>query len=165
VFSRRVAKLSDIALRPIEAGDEAFLRQVYAATRESEIARTGWDAQTVERFLRMQFDAQHAHYLQHYPQASFDLVLEAGVPAGRLYVWRGESELRVVDIALLPAFRRRGIGAALLQAVQREAQQGGKRVTIHVETSNPALTLYQRLGFKELSVTGFHRLMAWSPTN
>jgi ribosomal protein S18 acetylase RimI-like enzyme len=160
-----VANLPDIALRPIEAGDESFLRQVYAATRESEIARTGWDAPTVERFLRMQFDAQHAHYLQHYPQASFDLVLEAGVPAGRLYVWRGESELRVVDIALLPAFRRRGIGAALLQAVQREAQQGGKRVTIHVETSNPALTLYQRLGFKELSVTGFHRLMAWSPTN
>jgi ribosomal protein S18 acetylase RimI-like enzyme len=160
-----VAKLSEIALRPIAAGDETFLRQVYAATRASEIARTGWDAPTVERFLRMQFDAQHAHYLQHYPQASFDLVLEAGVPAGRLYVWRGESELRVVDIALLPAFRRRGIGAALLQAVQREAQQGGKRVTIHVETSNPALTLYQRLGFKELSVTGFHRLMAWSPTN
>jgi ribosomal protein S18 acetylase RimI-like enzyme len=160
-----VAKLPDIALRPIAAGDETFLRQVYAATRESEIARTCWDAPTVERFLRMQFDAQHAHYLQHYPQASFDLVLEAGVPAGRLYVWRGESELRVVDIALLPAFRRRGIGAALLQAVQREAQQGGKRVTIHVETSNPALTLYQRLGFKELSVTGFHRLMAWSPTN
>jgi ribosomal protein S18 acetylase RimI-like enzyme len=160
-----VAKLSGIGLRPIEAGDEAFLRQVYAATREGEIARTGWDAQSVDAFLRMQFDAQHAHYLQHYAQASFDVVLDAGVPAGRLYVWRGQSELRVVDIALLPAFRGRGIGSALLDAVLREAQQSGKRVTIHVETSNPALALYQRLGFKELSVTGFHRLMAWSPND
>lgn len=163
MYSRRVANLPSIGLRPIEAGDEAFLRQVYAATRDSEIARTGWDAQTVEGFLRMQFDAQHAHYLQHYPRASFDVVLDAGVPAGRLYVWRGESELRVVEIALLPAFRGRGIGSALLDAVLREARQCGKRVSIHVETSNPALTLYQRLGFKELSVTGFHRLMVWSP--
>jgi ribosomal protein S18 acetylase RimI-like enzyme len=155
--------MPELQLRPIQAADEAFLRQVYGASRQDEMARTGWDTDTAHSFLRMQFDAQHAHYLQHYPQASFDVVLDAGAPAGRLYVARTERELHVIDIALLPAFRNRGTGGSLLGALLREAQASGKSVTLHVETSNPVLALYQRLGFQEMSVSGFHRLMQWLP--
>jgi len=45
-----------------------------------------------------------------------------------------------------PAYRNAGIGSALLHAVMAEATQAGKPVRIHVETQNPALRLYTRLG-------------------
>jgi ribosomal protein S18 acetylase RimI-like enzyme len=149
--------------RPIVASDETFLRAVYAATREEEIARTNWDADTVERFLRMQFDAQHAHYMMHYKGASFDVVLADDVPAGRLYVHSDADAIHIIDIALLPAFRARGIGSSLLGGLMEMAAREGKRLTIHVELDNRAFSLYQRLGFKEVSVSGFHRLMQWLP--
>ncbi|MEW7848645.1 GNAT family N-acetyltransferase [Massilia aurea] len=148
-------------LRPMHAGDEAFLRQVYASTRASEIAMTGWDAQAAEAFLRMQFDAQHRHYQQHYGAARFDIVEQGGVPVGRLYVARSPADVRVIDIALLDAFRGQGIGTALLRALLDEAAAAGSSVSVHVEETNPALSLYHRLGFRQVDTQGLYRLMAW----
>ena len=148
-------------LRPMHAGDEAFSRQVYASTRAGEIALTGWDAQTAEAFLRMQFDAQQHHYRQHYPAARFDIIEHGGVPVGRLYVARSPSGIRVIDIALLDAFRGQGIGTTLLRALLAEADEADSSVSIHVEETNPALTLYHRLGFRPIDTCGLYRLMEW----
>jgi ribosomal protein S18 acetylase RimI-like enzyme len=95
----------------------------------------------------MQFDAQASWYAEHYGGASFDVVVVEGEPAGRLYVHRGEREVRIVDIALLPEYRGRGVGTSLLGKLLAEADVAGKSVTIHVERLNPALGLYERLGF------------------
>ena len=70
-----------------------------------------------------------------------------GEPAGRLYIHRGPSEIRIVDIALLPEHRGGGVGTQLVRDLLAEADADGKSVTIHVERMNPALRLYERLGF------------------
>ena len=106
-----------------------------------------WDDAQKDAFLRMQFVAQDRWYREQYRQATFEVVLVGGELAGRLYVDRGEDEFRIVDIALLPERRGRGIGGALLRDLLAEADAGGKSVTIHVERVNPALRLYERLGF------------------
>jgi len=106
-----------------------------------------WSDAEKAAFLEMQFDAQDRWYRVQYPQATFDVVVVDGEPAGRLYVNRGEAEVRIVDIALLPDHRGRGIGGSLLRTLLAEADAGGKSVTIHVERLNPALRLYESLGF------------------
>jgi ribosomal protein S18 acetylase RimI-like enzyme len=106
-----------------------------------------WDDAQKDAFLRSQFDAQDAWYREHYAAASFDVILIDGEPAGRLYVLRRDAEIRVVDIALLPEHRGIGIGTTLLRDLLTEADAAGKSVTIHVERFNPALRLYERLGF------------------
>jgi ribosomal protein S18 acetylase RimI-like enzyme len=95
----------------------------------------------------MQFDAQDAWWRENYTGATFDVILVEGEPAGRLYVHRGENEIRIVDVALLPEHRGNGIGTSLLRELIAEADADGKSVTIHVERMNPALRLYERLGF------------------
>jgi GNAT superfamily N-acetyltransferase len=85
------------------------------------------------------------------------------VPAGRLYVARWSNEIRIVDIALLPAFRRLGIGNRLLRELQEEGKQSGRRVSIHVEMHNPAQQLYERLSFSRVSHYGIYWLMVWDP--
>jgi ribosomal protein S18 acetylase RimI-like enzyme len=120
---------------------------VYASTRAEELAVVPWDDAQKEAFLRAQFDAQDAWWRENYSGASFDVIVLDGEPAGRLYVHRGPSEIRIVDIALLPEHRGGGVGTSLLRDLLAEADESGKSVTIHVERMNPALRFYERLGF------------------
>jgi ribosomal protein S18 acetylase RimI-like enzyme len=146
-------------LRQAEPGDREFLYRVYASTRAEELAVVPWDDSEKDAFLRAQFDAQDRWYREHYAGASFDVVLIDGEPAGRLYVYRSAAEIRIVDIALLPERRGRGVGTALLRDLLAEADAAGKRVTIHVERFNPALRLYERLGFAVAEDKGVYLLL------
>jgi GNAT superfamily N-acetyltransferase len=153
---------SSLSLRPITPEDDSFLAAVYASTRAEELAVTGWGVEQKAAFCRHQFDAQTAHYAANYPGASFQIIERAGVPAGRLYLARWEKEIRIVDITLLPEHRGAGIGTKLLKELQEEASGVGKKLSIHVERHNPALQLYQRLGFQEVEDKGVYLLLEWS---
>ena len=78
----------NVTLRPIAPADEQFLYQVYASTRQEELAQVPWSDAQKEAFLRMQFAAQHLHYQQHYADAAFSILELQGEPIGRLYVAR-----------------------------------------------------------------------------
>lgn len=157
------SSLGSLQFRPIQTQDQAFLCQVYASTRSEEMMVLPWTEEEKHRFLEMQFQAQHSHYQQYYAQAEFLIILQADQPIGRLYLDRRHDEIRIVDIALLPAYRNRGIGTALLYQILAEATQKGLLVRIHVETFNPALRLYQRLGFVDVETNGVYYLMEWRP--
>jgi ribosomal protein S18 acetylase RimI-like enzyme len=151
-----------LSLRPIEPGDEAFLYRVYASTRAAEMELVDWSESDKQAFLWQQFTAQHTYYQQHYPTASFQVVLRDHALVGRLYVNRGQTEIRIIDIALLPEYRGDGLGTQLLRGLLHEASRDGKPVTIHVELLNPALGWYQRLGFRPVEERGVYLLMRWS---
>jgi ribosomal protein S18 acetylase RimI-like enzyme len=155
--------VKEVALRPVEPGDEEFLYRVYASTRQEELAQTGWEEAQKESFLRMQFDAQSRYYREHYTEAKFSVILADGRPAGRLYVARWPEEIRIVDIALLPEHRGARIGTSLLRDLISESEESGKPLSIHVERFNPALRLYERLGFRKVADKGVYFLMERSP--
>ncbi len=120
------------------------------------------DAQKAE-FVRQQFEAQHAWWREHYTGASFDVVWLGGEPAGRLYVDEWVKEIRIVDISLLPEHRGAGLGTRLLRGVLERGDAAGKPVSIHVERFNPALRLYERLGFRPVEDKGVYLLMSRPP--
>ena len=106
----------NLRLRPVTEADGPFLLGVYASVRADELALVAWTPEQKDAFVRQQFAAQDAHYRAHYADGSTHDVIEVdGEAAGRLYVHRGPGDIRVVDIALLPACRRRGIGELLLR--------------------------------------------------
>jgi ribosomal protein S18 acetylase RimI-like enzyme len=113
----------------------------------------------------MQFSAQDRWYHEQMPQASYQLVLVDGERAGRLYVDRREDEIRIVDISLLPEHRGRGLGTTLLRELLAEADEAAKRITIHVERFNPALRLYERLGFAQIEDRGVYLLLERPPAS
>lgn len=93
------------------------------------------------------------------------MIEAGGRPAGRLYVARWVDEIRIVDIALLPEFRGRGLGSALLRDLIEESEAAGKPLSIHVEMNNPARPLYDRLGFQEAGEFGVYVLMRRAPVS
>ena len=150
--------------RPICPGDHAFLQGLFASTREPELALTGWDDAQKEAFVASQFELQRQGYAQQFPQGDFQIVLEGTEPIGRLYLNRGADLIEIVDIAILPPYRNRGLGTGLLREVLEEARRGNQTVRIYVETFNPAQRLYTRLGFQRIDGDGVYHVMEWTPT-
>ena len=155
--------LEAITFRPITGKDLEFLFKVYASTRAEEMAMSGWNAQEIENFLRMQFNLQHTQYMSNYKKADFDIILFHEVPAGRLYVKRYNDDVRIIDIALLMEFRRQKIGSKIMQDLIDEADQKSVTLSLHVEQNNPAMGLYERLGFKKIEEVGAYFFMERSP--
>ena len=163
-MAHRLSNLpSRITLRPAGSSDRDLLLQVYASTREEELRLVDWSADQKAAFVRMQFEAQDAYYREHYDPATFDVIDLDGEPVGRLYVARWDDEIRIIDVTLLPEHRGLGIGTTLIRGLLDEAAATGKRLSIHVESNNPARRLYERLGFEEVAEHGLYRLMEVTP--
>jgi ribosomal protein S18 acetylase RimI-like enzyme len=138
-----------------------FLYRVYESTRWEELQQAPWSDEQRREFLMMQFQAQHQHYQQHYAGAEYQIIEITDQPAGRLYLDYREEEIRIVDIALLPEYRNTGVGTQILKAILAQAEAKQVPVSIHVEKNNPALKLYQRLGFVIKEDLGVYWLMSW----
>jgi ribosomal protein S18 acetylase RimI-like enzyme len=156
---------SRLRLRPIRSEDAAFLLEVYGSTRAEELDLTDWDTAARATFVQMQFTAQHVHYTTHYPDARYEIITLDGADIGRLYVRRTRSDIELMDIALLPAYRNRGLGSQILQTLLDEASAAGHAVTLYVEANNPcARAWYERHGFVEVSSSSVHTFMRRDPT-
>jgi ribosomal protein S18 acetylase RimI-like enzyme len=151
-----------ITLRDETEADLPFLRRLYISTRWEELAPViDWSEAQKIAFLESQFALQRHHYRTYYPTTEWDVVEHAGTPVGRIYVERQDRLVTVLDIALLPEWRGRGIGTALMQAVCEETAAAGKAVSVAVEKFNRAQTLYRRLGFRETQDEGIYWFMEW----
>jgi ribosomal protein S18 acetylase RimI-like enzyme len=136
-----------ISLRAASAGDTEFLVRVYASTRQEEMASWGWDSKRQASFVRMQFDMRHRGYVAAYPTAETSVISVDDAAAGSIIIFRSPGEIRLLDIALLPEFRGRGIGAELIGVLISEATRSGSPLRLSVLRGNRAAHLYQRLGF------------------
>lgn len=138
----------DYRLRTVTPADETWQLAIYASTRAEELALTGWPVPQCKAFVRQQHQAQQTHYTRHFPHSVCQLILVRGEEvAGRLWVDESDGRLRILDIALLPAWRGQGLGTRCLQALAEQADAAGRVLSIQVEIHNPARRLYERLGF------------------
>ena len=88
------------------------------------------------------------------------VLLATGPPAagegvlGFAIVWLVHDELHVLNVAVAPEARRRGVARALLAEVEgRALDDGAARATLEVRRSNtPAIELYRSLGYVEVGV-------------
>jgi ribosomal protein S18 acetylase RimI-like enzyme len=148
-----------LSLRAVEEDDLPFLLELFASTRPDLDVL---DPATRDMLLRMQYDAQRVHYLSQFPQLEASIVLVEGKAAGRLYVACTASEIRLLDISLLPEFRHQRVGGRLLAWMQEDARELGVPLRLHVLQGNPAQGLYERHGFLAGPAEGLHRPMEWT---
>jgi GNAT superfamily N-acetyltransferase len=154
-----------ITLRPATEADDGFIFDCYASTREQELAQVPWTAEQKESFVRMQYTAQKNHYPAESPRASHDVIYVDATPVGRIYLDRRQDALHILDITVLPQHRNHGTGALLLRRLLDEAGRAAKPVTIYVESFNPSVRFFERLGFRKDQEKGFHLLMKWQPAH
>ncbi len=104
-----------------------------------------------------------ADYLDRQRRGLGDLLVAwaEGRPVGDVYLWREpayELEVRekqpdtpvITHLEVAPAWQRRGVGSALMEAVERLAfEHGHGLVCLGVGVANPARALYDRRGYDD----------------
>lgn len=156
--------LNSIELRPATADDEDFLRTVYKSSRGEDLRGLGWDEDRIDEFLEMQYQAQRTFDQGDQADATDEVILYAGNPVGRLLVSSNKDEVRCADLALLPEFRNRGLGAFILRRLQRQAGATNKPLRLQVLRFSRAVKFFERVGFICASETGTHFQMEWTPS-
>jgi len=152
-----------ITRRPVNHSDRPFLFELYASTREAELAQVQWTAEQKLAFVAMQFDAQTVSYRESFPEGLYEIISAGEVPAGRIYWSRQPERIHILDITVAPAYRNSGIGSYVLREILEEADRTGKSVTIYVEDFNPSSRLFERLGFRVAAHDGFQLLLQRLP--
>jgi ribosomal protein S18 acetylase RimI-like enzyme len=158
---------ADISLRPATAGDEPFLKRVQRSARHWEFApllQSG-EVELYHKVMEQQYDSQHRFYFACYDQAHYGIIQWTDQPIGRLYVDYRDDEVRVLDIAILPDYRGRGIGRIVMTGLCLEAAMRRKPVRLSVHYLSRALRFYRGLGFRQIGIEGPSYLMEWRQSN
>jgi len=146
-------------------GEERVLFELFTAVRSEELGMTGWDAPLRDQILRMQFTAQRRSYHEQYPGIVERFILRDGTPIGWLMIDDSGEALRCVDLAIMPAERRKGVATNTLRALQEEAAATDRPLVLSVMRMNAAaLALYDRLGFRSVGGNDSHVLLEWRQT-
>lgn len=151
-----------ISLRAATPGDQEFLLQLFAASRE-DLALAILDHDQKQLLIEMQFRARANQYGLAYPDAITSIIVQGDKDIGSTIVNRGEHNIHLVDIALLPEWREHGIGTSVLRTLFEEATLAAKTVRLDVAVTNRAIRLYERLGFARIKDGGAYISMEWRP--
>src|ERR1700726_3777708 len=140
--------LGMLHLRPERDEDAPFRFKLFCESRPAEFALLQLDPAVFEQLMRFQFHAQTVTYRANFPDARFDIIERDRAPIGRIVVNRPGTMLHIVDQAIVPELRNRGLGTAIMKALMDEATRNGLPVRLKVASTNdPSMRLYRRLGF------------------
>jgi ribosomal protein S18 acetylase RimI-like enzyme len=139
-----------LGFRPATGADNAFVKQVFFSAHGQQFSILPLEPDALARLLQLQFDAWHKGTRARCPTSQLDIILvndstEAGI------VWHDTSatSLRLLELSILPSYRGKGIGTAVLQEFASRAENSGLSLTCSVARDNPgALRLYERFGFR-----------------
>jgi ribosomal protein S18 acetylase RimI-like enzyme len=144
--------MPEYRLRQATHADYDFLYRLHVAAMKEVVAQVwGWDDIWQEQFFAAGFDP-----------APLRIILVDGMNVGVIAVRWSETDAYLVDIEILPAYQGRGLGAAVIQGVIAEADARNLPMRLQVLKVNPALRLYERLGFVVTGETETHHLMVRS---
>jgi GNAT superfamily N-acetyltransferase len=125
-----------VSFRPAEPKDFGYCAKLYFAGMEHTI-----------RELKLDMDAHTADFRQRWDVTEVRIIARDGVDVGWLQSRTKGDALFLVQLFVEASFQRRGIGTMVMKQVIDEAARAHHDMTLGVVKTNPALRLYQRLGF------------------
>lgn len=142
-------------LRAADLKDETFLweAQCHAALLDSIVAVHSNPilARYVEEWGRAGDVGVIAEYEDKPVGAAWCRLFSKESPA---WGWVDETTPEI-SVAVLPEFRQMGIGTSLLTSLLEVSYENSKMLSLAVRSTNPALRLYLRLGFRVLPERNF----------
>lgn len=96
--------------------------------------------------------AFHSEFVS--PYSHIWILEEQTLVIGYICTWFIQDEGQIVNVAVLPEYRRQGVGSTLVRHVLQEAKRQGIQVlSLEVRSSNrAAFDLYAKFGFQQTAV-------------
>ena len=127
---------SPTTLRPARAEDFDYCARLYFEGMENIIKQ-----------LNLSMEAQLAGFRQRWDVTQVEIITLDG-DIGWLQSFVKEDALFLAQLFVHCALRGQGIGTAIVKDLIEEAARTGRALTLGVVKTNPALRLYERLGFR-----------------
>ena len=118
--------LGRVTLRAETDADGDFRYWLFCNSRQPEFAVL-LPPPVFEQVMRHQFHAQTVSYLAEFPRARFDIIELGGQPIGRIVVDRPGDVVYIIDQAIVPELRNKGLGTAIMRAHMEEARAAAFR--------------------------------------
>lgn len=128
--------MSEILFRPLVEGDLPTVLAIEEASFSSPWSR-----------------ASFVHELKN-PHSCLTVAEQDGDVIGYLCCWYIADEIQILDVAVHPEYRRKGIGEQLLHhALTAGRMRNALSANLEVRRSNvAAIALYEKFGFREVAV-------------
>ena len=149
--------------RPACAEDEALLFELFAPDRVAQFVSCGIPPEEAMSLVEMQYHGSKMTYQARYPHAVDSILFNAsGAAVGRLLIDRQANCWRIVDIAVMPEHRSKGLATEALKECQELCKRNGSTLALQVSPTNPAMRLYERLNFRIVNRDTHSVHMLWS---
>ena len=127
---------AQIAFRPARRQDFDYCAKLYFAGMK----------QIIEQ-LKLNMDAQINSFRQQWEPTQVRIITREGADIGWLQSTTTDGELFLAQLFLDATVQNQGIGTEVMHRLISEATRADRAVTLGVVKINPALRLYERLGF------------------
>lgn len=133
------------ALRPARSEDFAYAERLYLATMEPLLTALGaYRERELSSRLRRAFNVRHVR-----------IVIADERDIGWIQETVGSRSTALNQIHLEQPYRAMGIGTSLILEIIARAKRRRHPVTLALPRNNRAISLYRRLGFREIGVEGW----------
>ena len=126
----------DVAFRQATPADFDYCAKLYFAAMDATI-----------RALALDMDKHTADFRERWSAAETRIITRDGADIGWLQTAPEGDALFLKQLFVDAALRRQGIGTQVMHRLIDEATRADRATTLGVVKTNPALRLYQRLGF------------------
>lgn len=125
-------------LRDARDSDFFFAETLYLGTMEPLLSELGdWDQDKFRRQFREQFKARESQ-----------VITVDGRDIGFMQVVVAKTDFNIAQLHIVDGYRDQGIGTQIVADLVARAERDGKAISLSVPRNNPAIALYDRLGFR-----------------
>jgi ribosomal protein S18 acetylase RimI-like enzyme len=157
--------MEGVHLRCAGREDDALLFALFAADKAAEFAAIGLPEEQYRPLLEMQYRGRAMTHSVRYPEAEDWIVCAPdGTAIGGYLLAKTSREARLMDLAVLPQWRGRGIGTRVLLELMRQSAMARVPLRLQVMKGNRAVRLYARLGFRVVDEDEITYEMIWRQT-
>jgi ribosomal protein S18 acetylase RimI-like enzyme len=151
-----------LTLRRARTDDQEFLYRLFCSVHSEKLQLVSLNPEEKNRLIELMYQGFNRHYSTLAPASDDRVVLLNNESIGRMILLQMSKEIRLADLAILPEYRQRGIGSALIGQLQAESMMSKRPVRLQVPHFDRALRLYQRLGFYKIDTVGPYLHLEWS---
>jgi ribosomal protein S18 acetylase RimI-like enzyme len=151
----------DLTLRPPQPADQAAIDQLYSACR-TDLQALPMPPEMIGNLIRQQQQIQAHGLSQQYPAAQTLVLASTEHILARIIFDTGATDIRLIDIMVLPMVQRRGLARQLLRYLQQLAASQQLPLRLGVMKDNPkAIALYLSCGFQVCKEDYLEQQMQW----
>ena len=144
IVDPQILPMSQLSInyRKAQKEDLDYLLQLRMATMQSYLQHAGFHLSQEEHLQRVLYQFEGAQ-----------MILLKEKPIGLLKLSSQAEAIEIIQIQIDPDQQGKGIGRMVVEGVLRKAALEEKMVKLSVLKGNPAIGLYEKLGFSEVGET------------